>query len=114
MFWENFSRLCAENNIKPNPLAKKLGIPSATITNWKNGRIPHHTTLIKIADYFDVSVDYLLGNQQQPSAPGMDVPGDSPALLKSMEILKNLSEEEQELALSLIETVANRKNKPKS
>ena len=34
----------------------------SSVTSWKNnGRVPHHTTLIKIADYFGVSVDYLIG-----------------------------------------------------
>ena len=65
MFWEIFSRLCAEQNIKPNPLAKKIGIPSASVTNWKNGRMPHETTLIKIADYFGVSVAYLKGETEE-------------------------------------------------
>ena len=30
---------------------------------WKNGNVPKQDTLIKIANYFGVSVDYLLGNE---------------------------------------------------
>ena len=62
MFFDTFSRLCNEKHKSPNAVAKELGIPSGSITNWKNGTNPRHGTLLKIADYFDVSVDYLLGN----------------------------------------------------
>lgn len=61
MFWENFIRLCNERNTKPNNVAKALGIPSGSVTDWKNGRTPRSTTAQKLADYFGVSVDYLLG-----------------------------------------------------
>ena len=54
MFWENFSNLCNENKISPNGLAKQLSISSGAITSWNNGRVPHHSTLLKIANYFNV------------------------------------------------------------
>ena len=62
MFWNIFYDLCISKGTKPNPVAKELGISSATITKWKNGSMPQSRTAKKIADYFDVSVDYLLGN----------------------------------------------------
>ena len=61
MFWERFYSLCEKSNIKPNPLAKQLGISSGVLNKWKNGGIPNSNALIKIADYFSVSVDFLLG-----------------------------------------------------
>ena len=63
MFWETFVNLCNEHDIKPNPVAKALGIPSGSVTDWKKGKTPRSTTLQKIADYFGVTVDYLLGNE---------------------------------------------------
>ena len=72
MFWNNLVRLCKQNGTKPNPLAKKLGIASGTVTAWKNGSIPQANTLLKLADYFGVTPDYLLGKtetkQEKPSA----------------------------------------------
>lgn len=61
MFWEEFIKLCTENNTSPNAVAKKIGISSASVTYWKNGSMPRDTALKKIADYFGVSVEYLLG-----------------------------------------------------
>lgn len=62
MFWERFYHLCIERNTKPLPVVKELSISTGSITKWKNGTVPNGTTLQKIADYFGVSVDYLLGN----------------------------------------------------
>ncbi len=61
MFWERLYDLCLKNNCKPNSLAKSIGLSSAIATKWKNGAIPKGEILIKIADYFDCSIDYLLG-----------------------------------------------------
>lgn len=62
MFWERFYNLCLEKDTKPNPVAKKIGISSGIVTKWKNeDTLPNGETLLKIADYFNVSVDYLLG-----------------------------------------------------
>ena len=69
MFWETFVRLCIENNTKPNPVAKQLKIPSGSLTDWKNGSTPRDTTLQKIAAHFNVTVNYLLGKEEKPSAP---------------------------------------------
>lgn len=66
MFWENFSSACLIKNIKPNPLAKKLGIASGTVSSWKSGVVPNGDSLIKIADELNCSIDYLLGRTNNP------------------------------------------------
>ena len=64
MFWKIFLRLCNEKDIKPNNVAKQLGIASGTVSGWKNkGQTPQDGNLIKIADYFGVTVEYLLGKE---------------------------------------------------
>ena len=63
-FWERFYALCIENKTKPNPVASKIGIPSGTITGWKAGANPSTVHLQKLSGFFDVSVDYLLGNTE--------------------------------------------------
>ena len=74
MFWENFLRLCVAHGLKPNTLAKKLDIPSASVTNWKNGRIPRQSTLMKIADYFGVTVSDLLDESGKTPKRGVRIP----------------------------------------
>ena len=65
MFWDIFIKLCAKHGKKPNPVAKELGFGTAAVTHWKNGAIPRDISLRKIADYFGVTVDYLLGNEAE-------------------------------------------------
>lgn len=71
MFFDVFADLCAKNNESPNKVAKKLNIASGTVSEWKKGREPQHLTIKKIAEYFNVSVDYLLGreNPREESLP---------------------------------------------
>ena len=61
MFWERFSELCNTNSISANAVCSKLGLSTATATHWKNGTMPKGDILGKVADYFNVTVDYLLG-----------------------------------------------------
>lgn len=72
-FFEHFSALCKESGETPNAVAKKIGASSGSVTAWKKGTDPRNATLAKIADYFGVSVDYLIGASPitQPAAPGM-------------------------------------------
>lgn len=60
MFWDNFYKLCINKGTKPNPVAKDLGISSATITKWKDGTLPNLSTAIDVAEYFQVTVDELI------------------------------------------------------
>lgn len=70
MFWKNFYFLCESKNMKPLQVVKKIGIAGGNITNWKNGTLPSGNNLQKIADYFDVTVDYLLGKEEtRPQEP---------------------------------------------
>lgn len=64
MFWNRFFELCASVKLKPNRVASIIGVSSASVTKWKNGTIPDSDTLLKIADYFGVTTDYLLGHEQ--------------------------------------------------
>ena len=65
MFYEIFKFLCEKNNTNPTTAVKILGLSTAMPTNWKNGQVPNADTLIKIADFFNVSTDYLLGRENK-------------------------------------------------
>ena len=73
MFWERFYQLCLAKGTKPLPVVKELSIATGSTTKWKNGAVPNGATLRKIADYFGVTVDYLLGNEPPAPAPASPV-----------------------------------------
>lgn len=72
MFYDRLLELCQENGKKITPVVRELGLSTGGIARWRNGSVPDGDTLYKIAKYFDVSVDYLLGksNVKKPSKNG--------------------------------------------
>lgn len=62
-FFARYAALCKARGETPNSVAKLIGASSGSVTAWKKGTDPRNATLLKIADYFKVSVDYLLGKE---------------------------------------------------
>ena len=61
-FFERLNELRLENNLSRVELAEKLNVSVRLISYWENGqRECDFNMLIKIANLFSVSVDYLLG-----------------------------------------------------
>lgn len=61
-FIDNLKQLRWENNLTQKELAEKVGISKSSIGFYENGdRIPDINTLSALADFFNVSTDYLLG-----------------------------------------------------
>lgn len=65
-FMEKLNGLMREKNLNKNCLAKETGIPQSTISSWFNGTnsYPKTDTLLKLSDYFDVSLDWLVGRSE--------------------------------------------------
>lgn len=66
--YEIFEQLLSKYGVTAYRVAKETGITTATLTNWKQGKYtPKQDKLQKIADYFGVSLDYLMtGNITEP------------------------------------------------
>ena len=59
--YEIFRKLCQDNAVTPYRVCKETGLTTATISNWKAGRyVPKTDKMQKIADYFGVSIEYLM------------------------------------------------------
>ena len=69
MFWDNFVLLCDRTGKSPNAVAAEIGFKSTgTVTGWKDGKIPYERNLKKIAEYFGVTVDYLLTGEKEKAS----------------------------------------------
>lgn len=65
MLGNRLSQLRKEKGITQVKLAQYFGISNGTIAMWETDkRQPDSDTLIKLADFFNVSVDYLLGRPE--------------------------------------------------
>ena len=59
--YEIFEQLLQKFNVTPYKISKETGVTQTTLSNWKNGKsTPSTANMQKIADYFNVSIDYLM------------------------------------------------------
>lgn len=59
--YEIYQRLLDEKGLKNADVSRATGISNMTLSDWKNGKTtPKQDKLLKIADYFGVSLDYLM------------------------------------------------------
>lgn len=76
MFNETLKKLRLSHNLNQVQLAQKLNVSKQTVSNWENNNIqPSIDMLIKIADTFSVTTDFLL---ERESSAYMDVSGLTP------------------------------------
>lgn len=68
MFKETFIRLCNQKGIAPTVVCAEIGLSNAAFSSWTESSVPRKATLMKLADYFGVTVDYLLGEEQKELA----------------------------------------------
>lgn len=63
-----FEQLLQKYNMTAYKVSKATGVTQTSLSNWKSGRnTPSAKTLQKIADYFGVTVDYLMTGQEDTS-----------------------------------------------
>ena len=74
-FAQRLSELMASRTLTNYQLAKDLDIHPTTVANWLAGKAPRKKTLALLAEYFGVSTDYLLGNEQKekPATDGQAI-----------------------------------------
>lgn len=99
MFYEKLNALCKSRGLTVTSLLKELNISTSKGTAWKNGSIPKGDILSKLADYFNVSTDYLLGNTDTPRSSNSDIDSQT---LEFMRMFERLPSNKRELALKVM------------
>lgn len=97
MFWKTLKKLCDEHGTTVNAVCKELGFSNAAATHWKNGKNPKAETVKLFADYFGVSIDYMLTGEDIKKEP---LPVSE--LRKQLdEVCDSMSEDEQRQMLEI-------------
>ena len=94
--YEIFEQLLQKYGVTSYKVAKEAGVTQTALSNWKSGRsMPTVKTLQKIADYFGVTVDYLMtGKDEKPPEPQL-TPRDKRDIAKDLEsIMEKLKNQE--------------------
>ena len=73
MFRIRLKELREQKGLSQDAFSKDIGVSQSTVGNWESGtRQPKMDVLEKIARYFDVSTDYLLGRSDESVLPQSD------------------------------------------
>ena len=109
MFFDNFVRLCEQKGVKPSRALTEAGVPKSAYSYWRteagagNDAKPTNQNAVKLSQYFNVTVDYLLtGNQKEnpPQQPQSEVDA---AVERIRRKLESMPKEQREALMNLIE-----------
>lgn len=83
VFYNNYVKQCNIVGKSPSAVALDVGLSKATVSGWKSGRTnPTSATSQKLAEYFGISVDELIGaGSAEPTPPAPSVAPEDLALL---------------------------------
>ena len=104
MFYDVFKLLCDERHITPSRACVDMGLSKSLASKWKTkGESPRADVLPKIAEYFNVSVSYLLGEEKEkPTLSGEQI---SEARKQLYTALDDMSDEELRFLMSKIKAI---------
>ena len=105
MFIEVFNDLLEENGLNRKQFSERSGIPYTTVIGWTNlDRLPDFNALIRISEFFNCSIDYLVGRQSDyayiPSA--ISITKQEQKLLLTY---RKLSQSDKNLVLTITEAL---------
>jgi transcriptional regulator with XRE-family HTH domain len=97
MFKDNLRRLREAKSLTRKQLAKILETTEYTIRDYENGKTePDIKMLIKMADFFDHTLDELVGRPKRPVSEDKE---------KLIEIIDQLPEEKRRIAIEFFKTI---------
>ena len=101
-FSKRLLRLIKENGLNQSNFSEKIGISSASATKYcKNGGVPEWNILLKIAKFFDVSIEWLLTGKDGEEAPKAK----PEPIRKAEEILKSARAADIAVLVAMIDTM---------
>lgn len=102
--YERLSSLCEKKGVKGGRMCTDLGISKSLMTDLKSGRKKsvNAETAQKIATYFDVSVAYLLGEEEKPTVQDDEL---SENIKKLVEFAKSVPDDKVDLVLAVMKSI---------
>ena len=105
--YKNIVALCEEKGIKGGKMCTDTGISKGLLTDLKMGRRTgvSATTAQKIASYFNVSVGYLLGEEEKTEKKEQPTKGELSEVKRALiELVEGLSESEAAILLASLKS----------
>ena len=104
---QRLTMLCEKRGIKGAQMCRDLGISKSLMTDLKSGRKKgvNADTAQKIASYFNVSVGYLLGEEEQKEKPTVKDDGLSEEMQELIDCIKKLPEDKIQMLLQVARSI---------
>lgn len=109
VFFDNFVKLCEENGVRPSRALTEAGVPKSAYSYWRteagagNDAKPTNQNAVKLAQYFNVTVDYLLTGNQKGNPPQQPQSEVDAAVERIRKKLESMPKEQREALMNLIE-----------
>ena len=106
--YNRFVELLQKNGVKASNVARATAINPTVFSDWKSGKsVPKQDKLKKIADYFGVSVDYLItGEEKEKTPPIGEVLTEGEQML--VDLFRKVPEDKQQIVLDMIRAAVGR------
>jgi transcriptional regulator with XRE-family HTH domain len=85
MFKEIFTKLCNERGEAPSAVCEHVGLSNSAYSKWDETSVPRTATLYRIAEYFNVSVAYLKG--EEPDSDPIQLDDSRVGIMKKLNTL---------------------------
>lgn len=103
--YEIYCKLRDKKGVKDADVARETCITKSTFTDWKNGRsVPGNAKMKKIADYFFVSLDYLMTGKESAEKP--EIPEYDPDTMELITLYSKLKKEQKSAILNMMRSFA--------
>jgi len=108
-----FDRLCTEKGKSQSAAAEEAGVSKNAIGRWRSGEVvPSKASVKKIADYFGVSVGYLLGDEKQKNPATENDSGISKEKSELIQKIMSLPDEDLASVDLLLQVLEAKKSTP--
>lgn len=112
--YDRIQSLCKSKGVSGSRMCLDLGLSKSTMSDLKAGRTKGMSTSTaqKIASYFDVTVDYLLGEEEQKENPTAQMSSEvDEVTMELMDIIQNGSDEDRQDLLEMYKMLKRRTTK---
>lgn len=114
MFSDNFVRLCNTIGKGVTVVAEEIGYSANAGAKWASGSMPRRTTLLKIADYFGITVEELTAETKKPATDSGD--GEDAKLKRNIQFAlfdgdKNVTQEDVEAVFNYYKFLQSQRGK---
>ena len=109
MFFDNFVRLCEQKGVKSSRALTEAVVPKSAYSYWRteagvgNDAKPTNQNAVKLAQYFNVTVDYLLTGEQKENPPQQPQSEVDAAVERIRKKLESMPTAQREALMNLIE-----------